>query len=490
MTTVDSAAFDRLRAAASEARDEHHLPGLSVGVIRGDDLIYCESIGLADIESAVALNPARRHRIASVTKTMVGLCAMSLADEERLSLDERVTTLLPDVVFNGPAESMTVRHLLTHTSGIGEAPTAETLADTVDPSRPEGSRPREFPDMYPNGITIECEPGTKWAYANHGFALLGEIIVRAEGASLNDVMTRRIFEPLGMRDTDCIDASHDALTTGYHRAPNEDNVELLRRAGREPKSEPTVDGYNIRGAQRAEFDRAMLATGGVQSNMPDMARYASALLRRGAGIVRSETFDAMVAPQWCPDGRFISWGLSISRNVQYGRRTFGHSGAYFGGWNTTLTVLPAENLVLLVATNVMLDEPAPIGRKLLRALLDLSIPPPPDVPLNTEIARSASGVFELTSGYLTNFRPSNRLGRLQITARDGALFVHSRRGAWKDGARLLPADIADPSFFLVQSDGADPVPLTFLRGADGGISGLRTNELIDMIRTEQVAPWA
>ncbi len=490
MTTLDNATFGRVRAAAAAALDEYHLPGLSVGVVHGADLVFCESIGLADIESAIATDPARRHRIASVTKTMVGLCTMALVDEGRLSLDDRVVTLLPDVVFNGPAETMTIRHLLTHTSAIGEAPTAETLADTVDPSRPEGSRPRDFSDMYPDGITVECEPGTKWAYANNGYALLGEIIVRTEGASLNDVMTRRIFEPLRMRDTDCIDASNDALTTGYHRAPNEDNAELLRRAGREPKPEPTVDGYNIRGANVAEFNRAMLATGGVQSNMPDMARYASALLKRGAGIVHSETFDAMVAPQWCPDERLISWGLSISRNVQYGRRTFGHGGAYFGGWNTILTVLPAENLALIIQMNVMLDETAPIGRKLLGALLDVAIPSAPAVPLDEHIARSATGVYELTPGLLTNFRPSNRLGRLQISTRDGGLVLHSRRGAWKHGATLLPADATDPSFFVVQSEGADPVPLLLIRDTRGNVSGLRTNELIHMVRTDQVAPWA
>jgi len=214
------------------------------------------------------------------------------------------------------------------------------------------------------------------------------------------------------------------------------------------------------------------------------------LLKRGAGIVRPATFDAMVAPQWCPDERLISWGLAISRNVQHGRRTFGHGGAYFGGWNTIFTVLPAENLALIIQMNVMLDESAPVGRALLSALLDASSPPPPAVTLDSDVAQAATGVYELTPGHLTNFRPSNRLGRLQISVRDGGLVLHSRRGAWKHGAALLPADAADPACFAVYTPGAPPVPLMLLRDARGRVSGVRTNELIHMIRTDQVAPWA
>src|SRR2546422_10158570 len=113
-TSIDTAL---ICDTASRLVDEHHLPGISVGVVSGDDLIYAEGFGYADIESRRPMTPEHRQRIASITKTMVGLCAMALVDEGRLSLEDRVVDHLPDLQFHGPAEAMTIRHLLTHTSG-------------------------------------------------------------------------------------------------------------------------------------------------------------------------------------------------------------------------------------------------------------------------------------------------------------------------------------------------------------------------------------
>ena len=119
--------FDRIRAAAQSSIEKHQIPGISIGVVQGDDLVFCEAFGHADIEAKTPMDPARRQCIASITKTMVGLCTMALVDEGRLRLEDRVVDLLPDLkfepAFGGSAETMQVWHLLTHTGGIGEAPT-------------------------------------------------------------------------------------------------------------------------------------------------------------------------------------------------------------------------------------------------------------------------------------------------------------------------------------------------------------------------------
>jgi CubicO group peptidase (beta-lactamase class C family) len=202
------------------------------------------------------MEPARRQCIASITKTMVGLCAMALVDEGRLRLDAKVAGLLPDVAFDGPAGAMTVWHLMTHTSGIGEAQTAEWLADTVNPNADARRKPGNFASMYQGGVTVESEAGAKWAYANNGVNLLGEIVSRAEdGAELRDVLSRRIFGPLGMHDTDLLGQDHPELTTPYHRAPNDDTREQLTRAGIPIKDETPVDGVNIRGKFGGEFNK-------------------------------------------------------------------------------------------------------------------------------------------------------------------------------------------------------------------------------------------
>lgn len=485
----DAAAPDRVRAAVRDVMASYTLPGFSIAVVTADEVLYSESFGVADIESSTPMTQERRHRIASVSKTMVGLALMALCDEGRLSLDARVMELLPDVRFVGPAQTMTVRDLLRHTSGIGEAPTLAALAASVDPSRPEEGRPRPFAESYPDGIVVEAVPGTKWAYCNNGYALLGEILCRTEGGTLNDVLQRRIFRPLGMKDSDALDEQLSSLTTGYHRKTTDDAAELLRRAGREPKDGEPVDGVNIRGKPRPEFNLAMLAAGGVQSTLPDMARYAQALLRGGDGIVRPDTFEAMIAPSWCPDARLMSWGLSFARAQRFGKRSFGHGGAYFGGWNTNLVVFPDDGIGVVQQMNVMLDQPAPVFTRVLRAVMHAPEPALPEPrAADQAILESAPGVYEATPGPLTNFRPVLRFGRLQIAREGDALWVYSRRGPWKAGARMYPTD--DPALFAVPtSDDAAPEQVLLTRDGKGNVDGVRWGEFYHMLKTDTTAPW-
>jgi CubicO group peptidase (beta-lactamase class C family) len=474
----------RIRDAANEVVAEHRLPGIAIGVVAGNDLVFNEGFGYADIETRTPCDPARRQRIASVTKTMAGLCVMALADEGKLRLDGRVVDLLPDVVFHGPAETMTVRHLLMHTSGIGEAPTRDALAAVAAPDRASVKEPGEFSTLYPDGIVVEALPGTKWAYCNNGYALLGEIIVRAEKAPLQDVMEHRIFGPLGMRDTDINDACDERLTTPYHRPVNDDNREQFTRAGIPVPDEEPIDGHNIRGAFRAEFNRGMLAAGAVQSSIPDMARYASALLRRGGGIVRPETFDTMIAPHHAPDARLVSWGLAFGRTPRFGRQMIGHGGAFFGGWNTNFAIVPGEDIAVLQHMNIMLDSPAPIFNRILRAVFDAAPETFAERPVDDAVLASAPGMYECTPGALTNFRPATRIGRVHIAAEDRALVLRSRWGAWKGGVRMLPADASDPAFFAVQTEGRDPAYIALTRDASGRVDGLRCDELTYMVRRE------
>ena len=485
----DSTDAVRARAAAAEMIERYRLPGMAVGVVQGGDLVFSEAFGFADIESRAPNDPARRHCIASISKTFVGLCAMALVDEGRLSLEARVAELLPDVRFHGPDGAMTVRHLLTHTSGIGESPTPEALRKNAIPNLAERPQPGGFDTLYPDGIIIEPEPGTKWAYANNGYALLGEIILRAEGvASLQEVIQRRIFGPLEMRDSDVLGQPHPALTTPYHRETSEDNRGLLERAGIPVPVESTVDGINIRGRYTGEFSEAMLAPGGIQSTLSDLARYATALLRRGNGIVRPETFDAMVAPQWCPDERFDSWGLSFARAEKFGRRTFGHGGAYPGGWNSRLCVIPELDLAIIIFMNIMVDLPGPVFSRIQRAVLGAPEESLPELPTDAAVLAGAAGTYLLTMpGRLTNFRPSTRLGRVVIAAQDGGLRLHSQRGAWKHGARLRPLDPDDPNCFAVEAPGSDATHIAFIRDESGAVTGLRGDAPgVDLLHMERV----
>jgi CubicO group peptidase (beta-lactamase class C family) len=480
LSTTD---LDRIRRTAAALVEDRHLPGLAVGVVQGDDLVFAEGFGCADIESGRKQDPALRQRIGSITKTMTALCIMALVDEGRLSLDDRIVELLPDVPLHGHADAVTVRHLLTHTGGIGLAPTIEHITRFGEMLWSDAPDVPSTVDAYPHGILIEVPPGTKWAYANHGYGLLGEILARKEGVPVDEALRRRIFEPLGMVDTDNFDRPHPGLTTGYHRAPDADERVLIERAGGHVPDEETVDGQNIRMA-KYEYLRgeSLRAAGAVQSTIYDMARYASALLRRGSGIVRPETFDAMVAPQWCLDDRMINLGFAFFRRPRFGRRTFGHGGAVAGGWITTLNVLPDDDVALLVHVNLASMEMMHVDSALMRALVDAP-PAARDAacPLDPAVLAAAPGMYQASPGPLTSLEVIVGVGRVRIEDHDGDLYVRSQRGLWKDGVRMLPADASDPAFFMLQTADVEPTCLALVCNGAGEVTALRTG-MTDLIR--------
>ena len=488
MVKLQEQDIERIRSTAAGIVDEYHLPGMSVGVVSGDDLVYAEGFGFADIESRRPQAPEVPQRIGSITKTFTGLCTMALVDEGRLSLDDRVVELLPDITFHGPAETLNVWHILTHTGGIGEAP---TKANVVDPYTPLWSDGPEIPPIskaYPDGIEIEATPGTKWCYSNHGIGLLGEIVARVEGSPIEEVMKSRVFDPLGMADTDCYDQPHPGLGTGYFHAPGHDALDLLELTDEDRVEYETVDGHNINGPYVYVTPRAC---GAIQSTIPDMARYASALLRKGAGIVKPETFDAMVAPQYCPDDRMISLGFTFQRIPRFGRRSFGHGGG--GGrmyWNAYLSVVPEEDLAVLIHMNFTSDLLNTIASRMIQAALNAPDEAFSDSPPAPEILAAAPGVYQVLPGPLTNYRPVTTAGRVQITARDGRLFLRSRRGAWRDGLRMLPADPADPAFFALDSGATEPPMVALVLEDNGCVKGIRFDRLVYMERNESLDPWA
>jgi CubicO group peptidase (beta-lactamase class C family) len=476
---LDADTLRGIRAEAERIADAWRLPGFGLALATAADVPLATGIGHADIESARPQHPALRQRIGSVTKTMVGLVVMSLVEEGKLALDDRVAERLPDLRLDGPADALRVRHLLTHTGGIGEAPTLAGLRDPEAFLWSDSPAMPPLPATYPEGILIEVPPGTKWAYANHGWVLLGEIAARAAGVPIEEVLARRVFEPLGMHGSDCRDAPHPALTTPYHRAPDEDARELLARAGRPVPEEPTVDGDNVRGVYR--YLGATRAAGAVQASLDDMTRYARALLRRADGVVRPETFAAMLAPAWCPHPALGHMGLAFFCEPHLGRASFGHNGGVVGGWNTHLSVYPDLDLAVLVHLNCSHPRFDRIVSEILAAVLGPA-PALPEAPLDARVAASACGLWEAPPGPLTNVRVSTSTGRIRIERDGGDLWLRARRGPWKAGVRLVPIDPRDPGLFAVADGDPDPARVWLSRDARGEATGLHVRRFASLVR--------
>ena len=487
MATFSSADIDRVRATAASLVDEYNVPGMSIGVVSGNELVYSQGFGYADVESGRPQAPELRQRIGSITKTMVGLCALALVEEGKLGLDERVVDRLPEIRFNGPGETLLVRHLMTHANGIGEAPTMNDYRDALGKLWSNSPTPTPVNQMYPDGIDIEAPVGTKWAYANHAFCLLGEIVARIEGRRIEEVLARRVFEPLGMVNSDCWDQQRPDLSTGYHHAPTHDDLDALAILGVDAPDAPAVDGHNIPGEYIYVATRA---AGAVQSTIPDMARYASALLAKSKGIVSPETFDLMTSPHWCPDERLLSLGLTFMRAERFGRRTIGHGGGISGGWNTHIDVFPSENLAVLTHLNISFDRSDEIFSKVIQSVLDEPDPDTTGSPISADTAAAAVGVYEPPPGFLTSYRIIRSAGRIQITEKDGGLELRSRRGSWREGVRLYQPDPNDPGFFRLDTGVPEPPGLVLQLGEGGGKATGILLPRMNLLRNDSLAPWA
>ena len=250
---------------------------------------------------------------------MIGLSIMALVDEGRLRLEDRVKKLLPDVQFNGPVDDLSLWHLMTHTSGIGEGPTMRSFHDPIKELSRDQPENRPIAERYPDGIDIEQAPGTTGTTKTMDSHCWGKSSAALKIAQFTRLLDGRIFDPLGMANSSAIDRPYDELTTGYHRAPGHDEMDIFELMGTDPPDEQTIDGINIRGNY---LYIATPGSGEVQSSLLDMSLYAAALMKKRAGSLRPETFSRMVALQHGHDERLLTLGLTFFRRRRFGRPYF------------------------------------------------------------------------------------------------------------------------------------------------------------------------
>ena len=190
LSAAVAARADKVDDYVREQMQKQHLPAVSLAVIKDQKIVKVEGYGLANVELNVPAKPDTVYKIGSVSKQFIATGVMLLADEGRLSLDDHISKYL-----EGTPESwapITIRHLLTHTSGIvREAPGFDPfkIQNDADVIKTAYSLPLRF------------APGEKWEYCNVGYFSLAEIIHKVTGKAWGDYLTERVFAPLDMKAT-------------------------------------------------------------------------------------------------------------------------------------------------------------------------------------------------------------------------------------------------------------------------------------------------
>ena len=173
----------------AQMRDQN-IPGLSLAVLKDGKIVKSQGYGLADIEGKVAATPETIYDIASVSKPLVATGVMLLVQEAVLNIDDPIAKHLDDLPPSW--RSITIRHLLTHTSGVvRDAPGYEQYRDREDSE--------VIKTAY--SLPLRFAPGDKWEYSNAGFSPLARIITKVTGRPWTEYLAEKIFRPAGMIST-------------------------------------------------------------------------------------------------------------------------------------------------------------------------------------------------------------------------------------------------------------------------------------------------
>ena len=292
----DESELSRSLDAIVSSKYKPDLPGVATLVVKDGKTLLRKGYGMANIELGVPVRPEHVFRIASTTKLFTATAVMMLADDGKLALDAPVARYLP----GSPAQwnKVTIEHLLTHTSGIPnlsmdsgywriEARLEHTPEELVAPVRARA---------------LDFEPGTRFAYNNTGYNLLGLIIEKVSGKRYFEFIDERIARPLQLKHTGSGEDTQliAGLVTGY-------------RAG--PKPAWLIANSNL------------YAAGGLVSTVDDLAAFMLAL--QSGRLVAPGGVEKMNTSYVLADGKATDYGLGEWVRTVNGKRLVGHGGYMF-----------------------------------------------------------------------------------------------------------------------------------------------------------------
>jgi len=313
----------------------YDLPGLAVGIVQRDQLVYARGFGVRDLTTREPITPSSMFLLASISKTFTATAAMQLIESGRLSLDTPLVDCLPGFkLADDRFTRITLQQMLSHTSGLPDH--EDYLWET--PQEDEGALTRYVGSLADQ--KLDFDPGEKYAYSNPAYDVLGEVVARVSGQTFDEYMEEHIFRPLEMKESTFLKTrvSPRLATTPFINVP---------------LAEPSpVYPYN----------RSHAPSGNLHSNILEMGNWAIANLNRGLfegrQILSPSIYDLLWTPCALAEefGPVDSVGLGWFIGSYKSRRAVSFSGGEVG-FCTNLVLLPDQSLGVIVLSNTF---PAPV----------------------------------------------------------------------------------------------------------------------------------
>ena len=433
------------------------IPGLSLGVMRDGKIIKAKGYGLANVELDVPVKPESIFQTGSVGKQFTAMAVMMLVEEGKVHLDDKVSRYFPDAPESW--KQITVRNLLTHTSGIHDYESE----NSIKPGGPINIR-QDYTEgeLYQKiaAMPLDFQPGDQWRYSNSGYVLLGFLIHKVTGEFYGDFLQQRIFQPLGMSAT---------------RIISEADIIPNRCAGY-----ALVDGV-LKNQEWVSPTMNTTADGALYTDIPDMAKWDAALYSER--LVKKASLDQIWTPVKLNNGKTYPYGFGWDLTEMNGHRLIEHGGAW-QGFTTQISRYANDKLTVVVLTN--LDSGHSDPEKIAHDVAGFYIPavkPPAPAPIDgvdpklTSLLRSAIEKLAAGKADPQMFAPELRAALFP----DGAADVKKELDA--DGAlqTLMPVglrkqtsptgDLIDVYTYSAKFE-RKTMNVVFVVDADGRISAL------------------
>jgi D-alanyl-D-alanine carboxypeptidase len=395
LSAVDSIA----RAAVSGGQ----VAGMAVAVSSGGRQVFGRGYGVLRVEDGAPVTDSTVFRIGSIAKQMTAGAIMRLEEEGRLSLSDPVGRYL----VHAPAhwEAATIRHLLTHTSGIPSYTDLDEFWAVATEHLPAERRIGMVRDL-----PLSFEPGSRWAYSNTGYLLLGEILERVDGRPYGRYVQEELLAPLGLRETGACSEADPRMAQGYRPG-----AEVLVPARTNQVGGPFADGD-------------------LCSSVRDLLRWTDALA--SGRVVRPGTYQRMITRARLDDGTEVHYGFGFDvMHLDGVGRIIEHGGGV-PGFIGHLAYYPERGVAVAVLTNTFSPTAQTAKRGMERAIFASLLPAVMDLEVPVERLAVYEGTYEL-------YLPGANMGPfpMRIFALDGRLMAEADQTSiplrWQGGHEFV-----------------------------------------------------
>ena len=343
------------------AFDRTDSPGCALGVYQNENILYARGYGMANLELGIANTPRTVFEIGSISKQFTAMSILLLQQDGKLSVNDPVRKYIPELPAY--ADRITIRHLLSHTSGIRDhfglqeidGVSFDGVQDTVDYLR-----------LITRQQALNFEPGTRYLYSNSGYVLLAQIVYRVSGQPLSRFAATRIFAPLGMRDTWFQD----------------DHTQII--PNRATAYMPRGDHFAVR---MSMFDQ-MAGAAGIHTTVEDFSRWVR---NYDEGTIGRAAVEAMSTPMRLNNdslamtGTEAAYGFGINVGTYRGLPMISHTGSW-GGYRSAFMRFPKQHIAMATFCNHSASGPDSLLRRVAGIYLGREMTADPDSAFRVALA--------------------------------------------------------------------------------------------------------